>query len=542
MPGRRYSDGLHQALEAKERVKVEDENQTLASVTFQNYFRMYKKLAGMTGTAATEAEEFRHIYGLDVVEIPTNKPLIRLENPDVIYRTGGEKWDAVAEEILELNKSGRPVLVGTISIEKSEHLSTLLRRKNVRHVVLNAKYHEMEATIIAQAGRIGAVTIATNMAGRGVDILLGGNPEFLAREQLKKSGVDPAKITPEQYQAQYEKALPGVRDVTEKEHEAVVALGGLHVLGTERHESRRIDNQLRGRAGRQGDPGSSRFYLSLEDDLMRIFGSERISGLMARIGMGDGVPIEHNMISRAIERAQKQVEGQNFTVRKHLLEYDDVMNKQRETIYGQRRKILQGEDQRAYFLGLIDNLVDWLLDTHANKDKPPEDWDRDGLRQAIQAQFGLDIETLGIDWATIIHGQLRDALIKGCVAIYEGKERQLGPFMREFERMILLQVIDAQWKDHLLEMDHLKEGIGLRGYGQKDPLIEYKKEGFEMFQSMLDRIEEDAVRYLFLIQPVMDQPAPVRRQTPVYYQQPTGPSGQRAKQARAMIPGKRRKH
>jgi preprotein translocase subunit SecA len=542
MPGRRYSDGLHQALEAKERVKVEDEYQTLASVTFQNYFRMYKKLAGMTGTAATEAEEFRHIYGLDVVEIPTNKPLIRLENPDVIYRTGGEKWDAVAEEILELNKSGRPVLVGTISIEKSEHLSTLLRRKNVRHVVLNAKYHEMEATIIAQAGRIGAVTIATNMAGRGVDILLGGNPEFLAREQLKKSGVDPAKITPEQYQAQYEKALPGVRDVTEKEHEAVVALGGLHVLGTERHESRRIDNQLRGRAGRQGDPGSSRFYLSLEDDLMRIFGSERISGLMARIGMGDGVPIEHNMISRAIERAQKQVEGQNFTVRKHLLEYDDVMNKQRETIYGQRRKILQGEDQRAYFLGLIDNLVDWLLDTHANKDKPPEDWDRDGLRQAIQAQFGLDIETLGIDWATIIHGQLRDALIKGCVAIYEGKERQLGPFMREFERMILLQVIDAQWKDHLLEMDHLKEGIGLRGYGQKDPLIEYKKEGFEMFQSMLDRIEEDAVRYLFLIQPVMDQPAPVRRQTPVYYQQPTGPSGQRAKQARAMIPGKRRKH
>jgi preprotein translocase subunit SecA len=543
MPGRRYSDGLHQALEAKERVKVEDENQTLASVTFQNYFRMYKKLAGMTGTAATEAEEFRHIYGLDVVEIPTNKPLIRLENPDVIYRTGGEKWNAVAEEILELNQTGRPVLVGTISIEKSEHLSALLRRKNVRHVVLNAKYHEMEASIIAQAGRIGAVTIATNMAGRGVDILLGGNPDFLAREQLKKAGVDPAKVAPEQFQEKFEKALAEVRDVTEKEHEAVVGLGGLHVLGTERHESRRIDNQLRGRSGRQGDPGSSRFYLSLEDDLMRIFGSERISGLMARIGMGDGVPIEHNMISRAIERAQKQVEGQNFTVRKHLLEYDDVMNKQRETIYGQRRKILQGEDQRAYFLGLIDSLVDWLLDTHANKDTAPEDWDRDGLRQAVQAQFGLDIETLGIDWSTVIHGQLRESLIKGLVAVYEDKERQLGPFMREFERMILLQVIDAQWKDHLLEMDHLKEGIGLRGYGQKDPLIEYKKEGFEMFQSMLDRIEEDAVRYLFLIQPVIDQPAPVRRQTPVYYQRPSGgPSGQRAKQARAMIPGKRHKH
>jgi len=542
MPGRRYSDGLHQALEAKERVKVEEEYQTLASVTFQNYFRMYKKLAGMTGTAATEATEFRHIYGLDVVEIPTNKTLIRLENPDVIYRTGGEKWNAVVEEIVDLQQKGRPVLVGTISIEKSEHLSALLRRKNIRHVVLNAKYHEQEASIIAQAGRIGAVTIATNMAGRGVDILLGGNPEFLAREQLKKGGVDPAKLPPEQVQAQYEKALAEVQAVTEKEHEAVVGLGGLHVLGTERHEARRIDNQLRGRAGRQGDPGSSRFYLSLEDDLMRIFGSERISGLMARIGMGEGVPIEHNMITRAIERAQKQVEGQNFTVRKHLLEYDDVMNKQRETIYGQRRKILQGEDQRGYFLGLIESLVDWMLDTHANKDASPEEWNREGLGQAVLAQFGVDIQTLGIDWDTVVHDELRAAVVKGLVDAYEAKERQLGPFMREFERMILLQVIDSQWKDHLLEMDHLKEGIGLRGYGQKDPLIEYKKEGFEMFQSMLDRIEEDAVRYVFLIQPVIDQPAPVRKQAPVFYQQPQGPSGQRAKQARAMIPGKRHKH
>jgi preprotein translocase subunit SecA len=538
MPGRRYSDGLHQALEAKERVKVEEEYQTLASVTFQNYFRMYKKLAGMTGTAATEATEFGHIYGLDVLEIPTNMPLVRLENPDVIYRTGEEKWNAVVEEIIDLVKRGRPVLVGTISIEKSEHLSTLLRRKNVRHVVLNAKYHEQEAQIIAQAGRVGAVTIATNMAGRGVDILLGGNPEFLAREQLKKSGTDLAKVSPEQF----EKVLGEVTEVTQKEHEAVVALEGLHVLGTERHEARRIDNQLRGRAGRQGDPGSSRFYLSLEDDLMRIFGSERISGLMARIGMGDGVPIEHNMITRAIERAQKQVEGQNFTVRKHLLEYDDVMNKQRETIYGQRRKILNGEDQHDYFVGLIDNLVDWMLDTHANKDRSAEEWDREGLRQAVLAQFGLDIGTLGIAWDTVDYDELRDALVKGLRAAHEAKEKQLGPFMREFERMILLQVIDSQWKDHLLEMDHLKEGIGLRGYGQKDPLIEYKKEGFEMFQSMLDRIEEDAVRYLFLIQPVIDQPAPVRRQTPVYYQQPQGPSGQRAKQARAMIPGKRHKH
>ena len=538
MPGRRYSDGLHQALEAKERVRVEEENQTLASVTFQNYVRMYKKLAGMTGTAATEATEFRHIYGLDVVEIPTNKTLRRLENPDVIYRTGDEKWNAVVEEIADLSKRGRPVLVGTISIEKSEHLSTLLRRKNVKHVVLNARYHEMEAQIIAQAGRVAAVTIATNMAGRGVDILLGGNPEYLAREQLRKSGGDPAKATPEQF----EKALEDVSEVTQKEHEAVIALEGLHVLGTERHEARRIDNQLRGRAGRQGDPGSSRFYLSLEDDLMRIFGSERISGLMARIGMGDGVPIEHNMITRAIERAQKQVEGQNFTVRKHLLEYDDVMNKQRETIYGQRRKILKGEDQHEYFVGLIESLVDWMLDTHANKDKPPEEWDRAALRQTVLAQFGLDVETLKINWDTVVYEELREALSKGLLATYEAKEKQLGPFMREFERMILLQVIDSQWKDHLLEMDHLKEGIGLRGYGQKDPLIEYKKEGFEMFQSMLDRIEEDAVRYLFLIQPVVDEPAPVRKQTPVYYQQPQGPSGQRAKQARGMIPGKRHKH
>ncbi|HPW18490.1 MAG TPA: preprotein translocase subunit SecA [Candidatus Aminicenantes bacterium] len=541
MPGRRYSDGLHQALEAKERVRVEEEYQTLASVTFQNYFRMYKKLAGMTGTAATEATEFRHIYGLDVVEIPTNKPLIRLENPDVIYRTGREKWDAVVEEIAELAEKGRPVLVGTISIEKSEHLSALLRRRNIRHVVLNAKYHEQEASIIAQAGRIGAVTIATNMAGRGVDILLGGNPEYLAREQVRKAGLDPAKVPPEQFQARVEEALESVKAVTEREHGDVVALGGLHVLGTERHEARRIDNQLRGRAGRQGDPGSSRFYLSLEDDLMRIFGSERISGLMARIGMGEGVPIEHNMITRAIERSQKQVEGQNFTVRKHLLEYDDVMNKQRETIYGQRRRILRGEDQREYFLGLIDSLVEWMLDSHANKDAAPEEWDREALRQAVLAQFGLDIGALAIDWDAVAPGELRDKIVAWLREAYEAKERQLGPFMREFERMILLQVIDSRWKDHLLEMDHLKEGIGLRGYGQKDPLIEYKKEGFEMFQSMLDRVEEDAVRYLFLVQPVVDRPAPVRRQTPVYYQQPAGPSGQRSKQARAMIPGRRRK-
>ncbi|HPC88385.1 MAG TPA: preprotein translocase subunit SecA [Candidatus Saccharicenans sp.] len=545
MPGRRYSDGLHQALEAKERVKVEEEYQTLASITFQNYFRMYKKLAGMTGTAATEAAEFQHIYNLDVVEIPTNKPLIRTEYPDVIYRTAREKWEAVVQEIIELNKIGRPVLVGTISIEKSEHLSNLLRKRNIKHVVLNAKYHELEAQIIAQAGRIGSVTIATNMAGRGVDILLGGNPDFLAREILKKQGLDPAKATPEQYQSAYEQALK----ITSEEHEKVVSLGGLHILGTERHESRRIDNQLRGRAGRQGDPGSSRFYLSLEDDLMRIFGSDRLSGLMARIGMSEGVPIQHPMVSRAIERAQKQVEGQNFSIRKHLLEYDDVMNKQRETIYRQRREILEGKDLREYYLNLIDSLVEWYLDQHANKEKHPEDWDWGALRQAIFSQFGFDLSQLNLDQESITYDELFEQLTAALKALYEQKEQLLGPDrMREFERLILLQVIDARWKDHLLEMDYLKEGIGLRGYGQRDPLIEYKKESYEMFQQLLDRIEEDAVRYLFLIQPVIEgqeQQLQQRRERPVYYQRPQAAAtagGAVIRQARPLIPGKKKKH
>jgi len=543
MPGRRYSDGLHQALEAKEGVKVEEEYQTLASITFQNYFRMYKKLAGMTGTAATEAAEFMHIYKLDVVEIPTNKPLRRIEYPDVIYRTAREKWNAVVEEIIELNKIGRPVLVGTISIEKSEKLSEMLRKKGIKHVVLNAKYHELEAQIIAQAGRIGAVTIATNMAGRGVDILLGGNPEFLAKEALKKAGLDPAKATPEQFQKAYEEALK----ITQEEHEKVVALGGLHIIGTERHESRRIDNQLRGRAGRQGDPGSSRFYLSLEDDLMRIFGSDRLSGLMSRIGMAEGVPIQHPMVSRAIERAQKQVEAQNFSIRKHLLEYDDVMNMQRETIYRQRREILEGKDLRDYFLNLFDSLLEWYLDQYANKDKHPDDWDREALQQALHAQFSIDLNQLNLKWDEITYEELFSALSKYIREVYEQKEKLLGPErMREFERLILLQVIDARWKDHLLEMDYLKEGIGLRGYGQRDPLIEYKKESYEMFQQMLDRIEEDAVRYLFLIQPVVETEMPRHKEQPIYYQKPAqaaaAAGGVYLKQARPLIPGKKKKH
>ncbi len=540
MPGRRYSDGLHQALEAKEKVRVEEEYQTLASITFQNYFRMYEKLAGMTGTAATEATEFHHIYKLDVVEIPTNRTLIRHEHPDVIYRTSREKWEAALDEIIELNKMGRPVLVGTVSIEKSEHLSNLLRRRGLKHVVLNAKYHEMEAAIIAQAGRVAAVTIATNMAGRGVDILLGGNPEFLAREQLRKSGIDPLKAD----QEQWEKALAEAKRFTEEAHKKVIEMGGLHILGTERHEARRIDNQLRGRAGRQGDPGSSRFYLSLEDDLMRIFGSERISGLMARIGMGEGVPIEHKMVSRAIERAQRQVEGQNFTIRKHLLEYDDVMNKQRETIYRMRKEILEGKDMKSYVQELIETLVDWQLDNYANKEKNPEDWDTEALKQAVGTQFGLNLADLHIDWDTITYDELREKLLEALRTAAEEKERILTPArMREFERIIMLQIIDSQWKDHLLGMDYLKEGIGLRGYGQRDPLVEYKKESYDMFQAMMDRIEEETVRYLFLIQPVVQEELPQqRKQQPLYYRQPqAAPAAPRVRQARSMIPKGRKK-
>ena len=538
MPGRRYSDGLHQALEAKEKVRIEEEYQTLASVTFQNYFRMYDKLAGMTGTAVTEATEFQSIYKLDVVEIPTNKPLFRYEYHDVIYRTRKEKWDAVVEEITESNKKGQPVLVGTISIENSEHLSSLLRKRGINHVILNAKYHEMEANIIAQAGRVESVTIATNMAGRGVDILLGGNPEFLATEQLKKKGIDPSKAS----QEEWEQALADAQGITQVENKKVIDLNGLHIIGTERHEARRIDNQLRGRAGRQGDPGSSRFYLSLEDDLMRIFGSDRISGIMARIGMAEGVPIEHGMVSKAIEKAQKQVEGHNFSIRKHLLEYDDVMNKQRESIYKQRREILSGKNMKEFIQELIETLVEWMMETHTNKDKSPDDWDAEGLRKGIASQFGLDIEELVIDWETINYDELREKIIKALKDSYAEKEQIIDEDrMREFERVITLQLIDSQWKDHLLAMDHLKEGIGLRGYGQRDPLIEYKKESYDMFQAMMDRIEEETIRYLFLLQPVKEEEIPERKEQPLYYQRPQGSASPRVKKARSMIPKKRKK-
>ena len=493
MPGRRWSDGLHQAVEAKEKVKIEKENQTLATITFQNYFRMYDKLCGMTGTADTEAAEFDKIYELEVVVIPTNRPLIRIEHPDVIYRTAREKYEAAVEEIKEMQQEGRPVLVGTISIENSEKLSALLKRRGVKHNVLNARFHEKEAEIVAQAGSRGAVTIATNMAGRGTDILLGGNPEARARE----------RFDPEENPEAYERELVKFTEQCAREKEDVISLGGLHILGTERHEARRIDNQLRGRAGRQGDPGSSRFYLSLEDDLMRIFASDRVSGMMQKLGMEEGVPIEANMVSRAIERAQKQVEGHNFDIRKHLLEYDDVNNAQRTEIYGLRRDLLEGKEQIEYIKSIAKDLVDYLVDEFTAEDQP-DDWDLDALSRELRQKLNFNPVEAGI--VLDQHGpqELKDLVWQKCWQKYEEKEQAFGEeMMRLHERMITLQVVDKRWKDHLYAMDHLKEGIGLRGYGQRDPLTEYKRESFEMFGAMKERLEDDIIRYLFHLDPAV---------------------------------------
>ena len=505
MPGRRWSDGLHQAVEAKEGVKIANENQTLASVTFQNFFRMYKKLAGMTGTADTEAAEFAKIYNLDVNVVPTNRSMVRKDYADVVYRTEKEKFNAIVEEIKDCYERGQPVLVGTISIEKSERLAGYLSRHGIKHNVLNAKYHEKEAEIIAQAGRKGAVTIATNMAGRGTDILLGGNADFLFKRVLyqDESLPDDRKLD----------IFEQIKTECEKDKEEVVAAGGLHILGTERHERRRIDNQLRGRAGRQGDPGSSRFYLSLEDDLMRIFASERVSQLMLKLGMEEGVPIEHGMVTRAIANAQKKVEAHNFEIRKQLLEYDDVMNKQREVIYQHRHAVLSGKNIQEDVQDMMKEVVTSFIDTYCPADQYPEEWDYSGLVEALQGQFAVDI----------LHGreqtldQLkelgRDALLEEVcgqiVRAYESKERELGPeLMRYLEKLMLLQVIDHHWKDHLLGMDHLRDGIGLRGYGQKDPLIEYKREGFDMFSSMMDRIKSDVLERLFRVQAVKGEQQP----------------------------------
>src|SRR5436190_8530483 len=502
MPGRRWSDGLHQAVEAKEGLRIQQENQTLATITFQNYFRMYKKLSGMTGTAETEAEEFLKIYRLDVAVIPTNRLLGRIEYADVIYRTEREQFEAVVKEIKQCHERGQPALVGTISIDRSEKLSSMLKRAGVKHVVLNAKYHEKEAEIVAQAGRKGAVTIATNMAGRGTDILLGGNADFMARDVLRKKEIDPGAATPEQWN----EAIAQVKPQIEKEHEEVVQAGGLHIIGTERHEARRIDNQLRGRSGRQGDPGSSRFYVSLEDDLMRIFAADRISGIMQRLGMEEGVPIESRFVSKQIENAQKRVEGQNFGYRKHVLEYDDVMNKQREAVYGLRKQLLEGEDQKEYLMGIADDIMLGSVSEHANENSHPDEWDLDALHTDVLRQFGFDFRAEGIDPGQMGPKELQDALIAKAHEKYDQKETLIGsPQMRFHERMLMLQIVDSHWKDHLLAMDHLKEGIGLRGYGQRDPLVEYKKESYTLFEDLMGRIEEDTLRFLFLLQPVEEK-------------------------------------
>jgi preprotein translocase subunit SecA len=536
MPGRRWSDGLHQAIEAKENVKIERENQTLATITFQNYFRMYKKLAGMTGTAETEAPEFDKIYRLEVIVIPTNRTLLRKENPDIVYRTEKEKYFAAADEIQRLHDSNQPVLVGTTSIEKSERLSELLKKKGTKHVVLNAKFHEREAEIVAQAGRKGAVTIATNMAGRGTDILLGGNPEFMAKQECVKKGIAQpiraaqGKIEAEVddsnrtvwYYAGNEYAVPTdqwneiftrYKADTDQEHREVIEAGGLHIFGTERHEARRIDNQLRGRAGRQGDPGSSRFFLSLEDDLMRIFAKEWVSNLLQRLGMEEGVPIESRMITRRIEAAQKAVEGQNFEARKHLLEYDDVMNKQREAVYGLRRRLLEGLDQKDLIIeDYVSGILGEILERHCPPKEHVDNWDLKALKDAIFTRFGVDIYAEGLKPEHMNRQELGDAIFDKLKERYDAKEALIGAdAMRYHERMIMLSVIDGQWKDHLLSMDHLKEGINLRGYAQHDPLVEYKRESYDMFEEMMQRFQEETVRYLYLMQIMERPPAPAAR-------------------------------
>jgi preprotein translocase subunit SecA len=556
MPGRRWSDGLHQAVEAKEGVKIERENQTLATITFQNYFRMYKKLAGMTGTAETEAAEFGKIYNLDVVVIPTNRELIRKEHADVVYRTEKEKFEAVVNGILQDDNSvangirhyherGQPVLVGTISIEKSEVIAELLKKAGIPHQVLNAKQHERESRIVAQAGRKGAVTVATNMAGRGTDILLGGNPESMTREYFLKNklampyAAAPAVIGAEtgngdapvavqmvlfQHEGkifqvpkeQWDPMYQQFADQCKTEHDEVVALGGLHILGTERHEARRIDNQLRGRAGRQGDPGSSRFFLSLEDDLMRIFGGERVKQMMYRLGMTEGVPIESKLISNRIENAQKSVEAQNFDARKHLLEYDDVMNKQRETIYAIRRSALEGKDQRDYVLGIAEDVARELAETYCPREQHPGQWNTSQLLAEVNSQFGIDAKAMGADPGAMNHDQLAEALVEAVKARYAEKEKQFSPdLLRWLERRIILDVVDTQWKDHLLSLDHLKEGIGLRGYGQKDPLVEFKKEAFILFEDMMARIDNETIRYLYHVQ-IQQGEAPPPQVAPVH--------------------------
>jgi preprotein translocase subunit SecA len=513
LPGRRYSEGLHQAIEAKEGVRIKEENQTLATVTLQNYFRMYEKIAGMTGTAQTEAAEFGHIYKLEVAPIPTNRAMVRKDEQDLIYKTAEAKWNAVADDVAKRYEAGQPVLIGTVSIEKSEHLSRILQKRGVPHSVLNAKHHEKEASIVAQAGRLHAITVATNMAGRGVDILLGGNAEGMARAEMQAAGWDNdayllAEYPPEEmaeYESQFNPLFERYKAQCAAEHEKVIAVGGLYVLGTERHDSRRIDNQLRGRAGRQGDPGESRFYLSLEDDLMRLFASDRIAGMMERLKIPDDVPIEAKIVSKAIERAQTQVEGMNFEIRKNVLKYDEVMDKQRQVIYAERRKILEGEDLGDQTFDLITDVVEAAVAENANPELDPEEWDWDALFNRAREIFPTSLKPGDFDVQKVTYQEVVDAFLKDAVNVYHQREQELGEEqMREIERLVLLSVIDNRWREHLYEMDYLQEGIGLRAMAQKDPLVEYQREGFDMFLSMQEAIKEDFARYVFHVEAVRE--------------------------------------
>jgi preprotein translocase subunit SecA len=527
LEGRRYSEGLHQSIEAKENVRIKEENQTLATITIQNYFRMYEKLAGMTGTARTQAREFEEVYKLSVHEVPTNRPMVRQDEQDLVYKTEDAKWRAVTEDIVERHEKGQPVLVGTVSIEKSEKLSGYLNRRGVPHHVLNAKQHEREAFIVAQAGRTGAVTVATNMAGRGVDILLGGNAEYLARQEMAARGFDNDRyllfeMDPEEraaYEAEYTPIHVKLKQQTDAEHDEVIGLGGLYVLGTERHESRRIDNQLRGRSGRQGDPGESRFYLSLGDDLMRLFASDRIGRIMDRLKWPEDEPIQARMVTRAIETAQKNVEEQNFEIRKNVLKYDEVLNTQRQVIYGERKKILEGRDIKDEALDYVQDVVRGTVGRYASRDVYPEEWDLDALITALQAVYPTELTKDQLA-DHLDAGELAEVVVEDALQVYEDKERQLGTdqdsdtlVLRQLERMVLLSIIDNKWREHLYEMDYLQEGIGLRAYGQRDPLVEYQREAYDMFNEMKESIKDEFVRYIFRVELIrQDEPTRPRPQ------------------------------
>jgi preprotein translocase subunit SecA len=506
LDGRRYSEGLHQAIEAKEGVRVKEENQTLATITLQNYFRMYDKLAGMTGTAVTEAGEFAEIYGLQVVEVPTNVPVARVDQPDVVYVDEDAKFDAVVEDIVERHEAGQPILVGTVSIEKSERLSDVLRRRGVTHEVLNAKQHAREAAIIAQAGQFGAVTVATNMAGRGVDIMLGGNPEGLAKSEMAKRGLEEADPA---YEDGLHDSVLRFKEETDVERDKIVELGGLYVLGTERHESRRIDNQLRGRSGRQGDPGESRFYLSLEDDLMRRFANDRVASIMQRLKIPREVPIEHGMVTKAIERAQGQVEGQNFEIRKNVLQYDEVMNTQREIIYKWRNQVLEGEETKKLLLDWLDDVIEeQVLISTENID--PADWDWEELVTRMTSIYPTTIARASFEHPDdLVSDEVVDRFIEDAHAAYETREATLGEdVMRRLERTVALSVIDNKWREHLAEMDYLRSGIGLRAMGQRDPLVEYQREGFDMFAGLVESVKLDSIRYMYHVEVVQEQRRP----------------------------------